>query len=88
MFALTSCEKFFTRSPWNEFDAETYFSNESQLRMYTDGFLNAWLPDYSETNGNDAYNDLIATKTSTPMFPGMMPNKAPGAGAGYAVSTL
>ena len=68
MFALTSCEKFFTRSPWNEFDAETYFSNESQLRMYTDGFLNAWLPDYSETNGNDAYNDLIATKTSTDFF--------------------
>lgn len=68
LFALTSCEKFFTRSPWNEFDAETYFSNESQLRMYTDGFLNAWLPDYSETNGNDAYNDLIATKTSTDFF--------------------
>ena len=68
LFALTSCEKFFTRSPWNEFDAETYFSNESQLRMYPDGFLNAWLPDYSETNGNDAYNDLIATKTSTDFF--------------------
>ena len=68
LFALTSCEKFFTRSPWNEFDAETYFSNESQLRMYTDGFLNAWLPDYSESNGNDAYNDLIATKTSTDFF--------------------
>ena len=23
VFALSSCEKFFTRSPWNEFYAET-----------------------------------------------------------------
>ncbi len=68
LFSLTSCEKFFTRTPWNEFDAETYFSSESELKMYTDGFLNSWLPDYTETDGDDAYNDLIATKTSTDFF--------------------
>ena len=68
VLAMSSCEKFFERSPWNEFGAETYFRSESELKMYTDGFLNAYLPDYSETNGNDAYNDLIATKTSTDYF--------------------
>lgn len=68
VFALSSCEKFFTRTPWNEFDAETYFRSESELKMYTDGLLNAYIPDYTETNGNDAYNDLIATKTSTDFF--------------------
>ncbi len=68
VLALSSCEKFFTRTPWNEFDAETYFRSESELKMYTDGLLNAYIPDYSETNGNDAYNDLIATKTSTDYF--------------------
>lgn len=65
---MTSCEKFFTREPINEFSAETYFASESELQMYTDGFLNSWLPDYTETAGGDAYNDLIATKTSTDFF--------------------
>lgn len=65
---MTSCEKFFTREPINEFSAETYFASETELQMYTDGFLQSWLPDYSETTGGDAYNDLIATKTSTDFF--------------------
>lgn len=68
--AMTSCDDFFTREPINEFSAETYFSSEAELKMYTTGMLNSWIPDYSETNGNDAYNDLIATKTSTEFFRG------------------
>ena len=55
VFALSSCEKFFTRSPWNEFDAETYFRSESELKMYTDGLLNAYIPDYTETTGERRY---------------------------------
>ena len=65
---MTSCEKFFTREPINEFSAETYFASEAELKMYADGFVNAWLPNDSETNSGDAYNDLIATKTSTDFF--------------------
>ena len=68
VISMTSCEKFFTREPINEFNAETYFSSESELKMYTDGFLNTYIPDYTETDGDDAYNDLIATKTSTDYF--------------------
>ena len=45
---LSSCEAFFTREPINEFSAETYFSTEAELKMYTDGMINDWMPDYSE----------------------------------------
>ena len=62
---LASCEKFLTREPINKFSAETYFSSESELKMYTDGFLNSWLPDYQEPASGDMYNDLIASKQST-----------------------
>lgn len=68
VLALSSCEKFFTRGPINEFSAETYFSSEAEMKMYTDGMLNSWLPDYSETNSADNYVDLIGTKTSTDFF--------------------
>jgi hypothetical protein len=68
LVGMVSCEDFFKREPINEFSAETYFASEAELQMYADGFLNAWLPDYSEPSGGDAYNDLIATKTSTDFF--------------------
>lgn len=65
MVGFTSCEKFFTREPINQFSAETYFASESELKMYTDGFINSWMPDYSEPASGDMFNDLIATKNST-----------------------
>lgn len=65
---FTACEDFLTREPINEFSAETYFATESELKMYTDGFINSWLPDYSEPSGGDMYNDLIASKGSTNFF--------------------
>lgn len=68
VLGMTSCEKFFNREPINEFSAETYFGSEAELRMYANGMVNSWLPDYTETAGGDAYNDLIATKTSTDFF--------------------
>lgn len=66
--SLVSCEGFLSREPINKFNAETYFQSESELEMYANGMLNSWLPDYSETSGGDAYNDLIATKTGTDFY--------------------
>lgn len=66
--AVCSCEDFLTREPINKFSAELYFSSEKELEMYANGMVNSWLPDYTETAGGDAYNDLIATKTSTDFF--------------------
>ena len=66
--SLVSCEGFLTREPVNKFGAESYFSSETELEMYANSMLEWWLPDYSETTGGDAYNDLIATKTSTDFY--------------------
>lgn len=68
LFSLVSCEGFLTREPINKFGAESYFSSETELEMYANSMLEWWLPNYSETTGGDAYNDLIATKTSTDFY--------------------
>lgn len=65
---MVSCEGFLTREPINKFSTETYFSSENELEMYANSLLEYWLPNSSETNGGDAYNDLIATKTSTDFY--------------------
>ena len=65
VMGLSSCEDFLTREPIDKFSAETYFASEAELKMYTDGFINSWLPDYQEPAGGDMYNDLIASKQST-----------------------
>lgn len=66
--SLVSCEGFLSREPINKFNAETYFQSESELEMYANGMLNSWLPNYSETSGGDAYNDLIATKNGSDFY--------------------
>ncbi|MBQ7623465.1 MAG: RagB/SusD family nutrient uptake outer membrane protein [Bacteroidales bacterium] len=66
--ASCSVKDFLTREPINKFSAETYFRTEAELEMYANGMVNSWLPDYTEVAGGDAYNDLIATKTSTDFF--------------------
>lgn len=65
---LVSCEGFLTREPINKFSAESYFSSENELEMYANSMLEWWLPNYSETTGGDAYNDLIATKASSDFY--------------------
>ena len=62
---FSSCEDFLTREPIHEFSAETYFSSKADLKTYTDGLINSYLPNYSEPAGGDMYNDLIASKGST-----------------------
>lgn len=74
VFAFTACEKFFTREPINSFSAETYFANENQIKMYTDGMINSWMPSMDDIGyaSYSVYNDLIATRTSTTFFqPGL-----------------
>ena len=68
LLCVSACEDFLTRGPINEFNAETYFQSEAELEMYANGMLNSYMPNYTETAGGDAYNDLIATKTSTDFF--------------------
>ena len=74
VLSFTACEKFFTREPINSFSAETYFANENQLKMYTDGMINSWMPSMDDIGyaGYSVYNDVIATRTSTTFYqPGL-----------------
>lgn len=68
LLGANSCDKFFDREPIEEFSAETFFANENDLKLYTNGMLNAWLPNSSTTNSGDDYNDLVATKTSADFY--------------------
>lgn len=65
---MSSCEKFFDREPIDKFSAESFLQRESDFELYTNGMLQAWLPNSSETNSGDDYNDLVATKTSTDFY--------------------
>lgn len=74
LLAFTACEKFFEREPINQFAAEYYFANENQIKMYTDGMIESWMPSMDDIGyaGYSVYNDLIATRTSTTFFqPGL-----------------
>lgn len=70
LLCVTACEDFFTREPINEFSSDTYFSNESQMKMYADGMINSWMPSMDDIGyaGYSVYNDIIATRTSTDFY--------------------
>lgn len=67
---LSSCQKFFDREPIDKFSGPAYFADESQMKMYADGFIEAYMPgnDGIGCDGESVYNDLIATKASTDFY--------------------
>lgn len=70
LLATVSCDDFFTREPIDKFSSQTYFSSETELKMYTDGMINSWMPSMDDIgySGGSVYNDLIATRTSTDYY--------------------
>ena len=69
VMTLSSCEDFFDRNPADAISAPAYFSNEKELKMYTDGLIVSYLPSFTSVAiGSDAYTDLCATKSSTDMY--------------------
>lgn len=80
LFAMTaatvtfsSCEDFLTKEPTNKISADTYFTSETDLKMFTDGMLVDYLPGFTTVAiGDDAYTDLCATKSGTDfLHPGL-----------------
>ena len=64
-----SCEDFLERTPSNEFAAETFFSSESDLRLYADGMINAALPDATDMAlGEDRFTDFCGTRQSKDFY--------------------
>ena len=64
--ALTSCDSFLNCEPENSFSSEGFLESESDLRLYTNGFLQSFLPgEETIAWGGDQYADFCATRSST-----------------------
>lgn len=64
--ALASCDSFLDSNPENSVSSKEFMGTEKDLELYTNGFLQSFLPD-AETIawGGDQYSDFCATRTST-----------------------
>ena len=71
--ALSSCSDFLTKEPANRISAGSYFSSETDLKMFTDGMLIDYLPGFTTVAiGDDAYTDFCATKSGSDFYhPGL-----------------
>lgn len=65
-----ACDDFLTREPINSYTSISYFSSETELKMYTDGMINSYIPSYSGVGlaDGDVYSDLIGTKASSDFY--------------------
>lgn len=70
--SVNSCKDFFDRTPTNTIPAPSYFSNESEIKMYTDGFIQSQLPDFTDIpcSNSDFYSDLVASSKVTKLYQG------------------
>ena len=66
-----SCSDFFEKTPANEFDADIFFATENDLKLYSNGLINAALPEATDmTLGEDVYTDLCGTLDSKEFYRG------------------
>jgi len=61
----TSCEKFLTREPENEIGSENFLTNENDLELYANGFIQRHMPSEETLAWGDQYSDITATRSST-----------------------
>lgn len=66
---LSSCSGFLDRTPTNSIAAPAYFKTEKDLQMYCNGFVQDYLPGFTTVAiSDDAYTDLVATKTGSDFY--------------------
>ena len=63
-FLLASCEDFLNRDPDAEVGSGDYFTDESSLLTYVNGFLNKYTPSSDDLGFGDGYSDIVATEKS------------------------
>lgn len=64
--AMTSCDSFLNCEPENSFPSDGFLESESDLKLYTNGFLQSFLPSEETIAwGGDQYADFCATRSST-----------------------
>ena len=65
VLALTSCDGFLDRDPVAEIGSNAYFTDESSLLTYTNGFIQKYTPSAANLGYGDGYSDIVVTKQST-----------------------
>lgn len=63
-FLLVSCSDFFDKDPISQIPAEDYFTSESALRVYANGFLVKNLPSPAALTRGDQYSDISVTSVT------------------------
>ena len=67
----SSCEDFLNCQPENAVGSEAFMTTENDLKLYTNGFLQTFLPSEEDIAwGGDQYADYCATRTSTTFLKG------------------
>lgn len=86
-FFLTSCKKdFLQREPLSEITSESFFNNESDLRLYTNSFY-SYLPD-SDIFSADVNSDNVETAATSDLIAGRRVVPTDAASAGWTWSQL
>lgn len=62
---LVSCEKFLESDPENEISSDIFLSSESDLEIYSNGFLENYMPHEETLAWGDQHCDNVATRSST-----------------------
>lgn len=63
-----SCEGFLTVEPIDKMGADTYFKNELELELYSNGLIQSYLPTADGLGYSDKYTDLYCSKTSSDYY--------------------
>ena len=63
-----SCEKFLSVEPLDKMAANTYFKNELELELYSNGLIQSYLPTADGLGYSDYATDLFCSKTSSDFY--------------------
>ena len=59
VLALSSCEDFLTRENPNKIESETYFTNQSSLKIYSNGLCSSFAPLILAFSTDDIGTDIL-----------------------------
>ena len=66
--SAVSCEQFLTVEPIDKMSADTYFKNELELELYSNGLIQSYLPTADGLGYSDYATDLFCSKTSSDFY--------------------
>jgi len=61
LLVLASCSDFLQKNPVAQIGSEDYFVNETALKTYLNGFINKYMPTYSEAAMESNAGDVLVT---------------------------